>query len=468
MTASQSILTPGDEAARHHLQVLADQDLIKELNTTWPLVSKDLSTQLSQIDTTGLTPTQSRSVNFLLNQLATDANSHLQTQYGTSRQELRGFSNDFRENGELRIALGSQKVPLAAQIEFSAVDNPTDGKSLRLDRSYLSVDWSDWQVGIGQIDRWWGPGWQSSAILSNNARPSPGIFLSRNTSRKTDLPILRHLGPWSFTAFANQLEGDRHIPHAKLLGTRFTFKPSPSLEIGLSRAAQWGGEGRPESLGSLVDLLLGHDNVGDDDIALDGSNEPGNQLGGFDWRWSGHLGDQPFAFYGQLIGEDESGGLPSRKIGLFGIETPVVTDWTHGHLYLEASDTTMDFIDDQMYNSTYNHHIYRSGYRYHGQPIGASTDNDSRLLTVGGFHELGTQQSMTWKALYASLNRDGVQANNTIAPTHIQTAMLSAEFNRKLTENTSVGVHASHMLNDIAPGTGLSKSSIQLVMTVFN
>jgi hypothetical protein len=51
------------------------------------------------------------------------------------------------------------------------------------------------------------------------------------------------------------------VPHAKIIGGRFTFSPFQSLELGASRIMQWGGEGRPESLSNFWDGLTGKDNT---------------------------------------------------------------------------------------------------------------------------------------------------------------------------------------------------------------
>ncbi|MEI7100679.1 capsule assembly Wzi family protein, partial [Klebsiella pneumoniae] len=82
------------------------------------------------------------------------------------------------------------------------------------------------------------------------------------------------------------------VPHAKIIGGRFTFSPFQSLELGASRIMQWGGEGRPESFSSFWDGFTGHDNTGTD-------NEPGNQLAGFDFKFKLEptLG-WPVSFYG--------------------------------------------------------------------------------------------------------------------------------------------------------------------------
>lgn len=129
------------------------------------------------------------------------------------------------------------------------------------------------------------------------------------------------------------MESDRHVPNTRFFAMRINFKPFPSLELGLSRVAQWCGNGRPCSLSTFGKLFTGRDNRGQAGITPE--NEPGNQQSGFDARWSTRLFDVAIALYGQYIGEDE-------------------------------------------FNSVYNHSIYRTGLRYRGRVIAHGTDNDSR------------------------------------------------------------------------------------------
>lgn len=458
-------LKPGQEALRHHLQYLADHGILDELTTTWPIQTDSFAQQIQAIDPLALSSAERRSYEKLLEHISPSSDSFrfaAFAQYGASREALRGFFDDSRENNELRLSLGGRSTRFKGNLSIALVDSPQDGQSYRWDGSNLSTSLGQWEIGAGRVDRWWGPGWQSSLILSHNARPSPGLFIQRGLSRASDLPLLKHLGPWSLSVFANQLESNRYVPKAKLLGARFAFKPLPAIELGLSRSAQWGGQGRPQSFENLLKLILGHDNVGTDGIELDGSNEPGNQLGGIDFRWNTALADHKFALYGQLIGEDESGGLPSRNIGLLGLETALITASTHGRIFIEASDTSMRFYSDPLFNATYNHHIYQDGYRYHGQSIGASSDNDSRLLTLGGYHRYKDWGSLSWKAIHGDLNRDSVYGRNSVAPERSSLEMIYIEATKELSQFASLSLIAHHITEPIEPGSDLSRSSLKL------
>src|SRR5690606_33691117 len=126
---------------------------------------------------------------------------------------------------------------------------------------------------------------------------------------------------------------------------------------------------------------------------------------------------------------------------------PWTTPSMHGRLFIEASDTTMRFWDDPIPNSAYNHTIYRSGYRYYGQSIGASTDNDSRTLTIGGYHDFSDLGALTWKTIYAELNRDGVAAGNPVAPINVDTVAISLEYTKSLNDNARISIGGHHVLD---------------------
>jgi hypothetical protein len=215
-----------------------------------------------------------------------------------------------------------------------------------------------------------------------------------------------------------QMESGRAVPDAQFFGLRFSFRPLTSLEIGLSRTAQWCGEGRPCNFDTLVDLIAGRDNHGDDGIGA--ANEPGNQLAGLDFRWATTAFSVPLALYGQFIGEDEAGGFPSRYLGQFGAEIGGQwgDSWSY-HWFGEYADTSCGFYEsDDNFNCAYNHGIYSTGYRYRGRVIGHGSDNDARIFS-SGFLSIDRDETR-WQATvrYGELNRGGTpDAGNTLTPT---------------------------------------------------
>jgi len=214
--------------------------------------------------------------------------------------------------------------------------------------------------------------------------------------------VLSLLGPWRFLTFMGQLEEERDYPDALLFGMRIELRPLPSLQIAASRTAQWCGDGRPCDGGTFWDLITGNDN--DQDLA----EQPGNQLAGFDVRWSWPGARVPLAVYAQAIGEDEAGFLPSKYLGLFGAES--WGEWRGGtwRAHVEYADTACDFLSSPPeFGCAYESSIYTDGYRYRGRALGHSIDGDGESIGVGGI--LVDQSGREWRALARNvkLNRAG-------------------------------------------------------------
>jgi hypothetical protein len=122
-----------------------------------------------------------------------------------------------------------------------------------------------------------------------------------------------------------------------------------------------GRRGRPQSFSSFWDGFTGHDNTGTE-------NEPGNQLAGFDFRFKLEpIFGIPVSFYGQLVGEDEAGYLPSANMYLGGFEGHHSWGKDAINWYMEAHDTRTDMT---RLNYSYNHRIYKDGYYQQGYPLG--------------------------------------------------------------------------------------------------
>ncbi len=230
-----------------------------------------------------------------------------------------------------------------------------------------------WQVAVGRISRQWGPGWDGSLILGSAARPIDSVSIEVRSGSLADSKYWHWLGEVQFSGFVGKLESQRNDYNSpRLYGARVVIRPIPSLEIGASRTGQLGGEGRSESLRTYLQAFLGRDNHVD--ANGDGGSQPGNQLGGFDLRWSLAQWLPGIALYGQMIGEDESGRLPSKYMYLAGAE------WRHAHglVFAEWTDTVAGSP-----GVAYNHHVYTDGYRYRGSPLGHWADGDSQLWAFG-------------------------------------------------------------------------------------
>jgi hypothetical protein len=421
--SSQCFASPwietGDEQVRHHLATLADAGFISSPTAAWPLMWSNLKADLDNLNPADLNEGQLWSYRFLRHELRKAMNLLVFSQSVHASDQITtigNFATDSNESFEssLGIAYTGEKLAYQAQATYSR--DPADGQTYRADGSNINYLIGNWVIGAGLIDRWWGPGWESSLILSSNARPTPSIYLQRNLTLPFETPLLNWLGAWQMTTFMGQLESDREYPNAKLWGMRVDIKPFNQFELGLSRTAQWGGKSRRNDLTTFVKLFLGKDNLDDIDADLtqDHTNEPGNQLAGLDWRWGYSYGATSGSVYGQWIGEDEAGGMPSRSIGMAGVELNRLLGETHARLSLEAHNTRVYFYDSEKAkefgNVAYEHGIYHNGYRFHDRPIGASTDNDTESLTLRSQLYFRNGKSLNVSLGHHRINIDGTNA----------------------------------------------------------
>ncbi len=405
-------LEPGDSRARFAAQKLADRGHMNRTVTTWPLMWSAVESGTDS----GIKADQratGMAAAYLRFEQEEQAETGFRGEFSLSAQSeipaIAGFEGPSLAKAGTNLKLQWQGDFWAMGLNPAYAHNPDDDEEFLLDGSYLAATAGNWVLGAGAIDRWWGPGWQSSLILSNNARPLPSAWVNRNSTHAPESQWLSWVGPWQFTLLAGQYESDRAVPDAKLIGMRLTFRPIDGLDIGLSRAIMFGGEGRPENASTIWNALIGKDNGQLEE------EDPGNQLGSIDVRYGFPIGQQSMGLYAQMMGEDEAGAFPGRKSWQFG------TDWTTQLLgadqqwFLEYTNTLADdLLGDARPNITYDHSRYQTGYRHYGRNMAASFDGDAEALTLGGFHFLDNGSNVSVKATYAELNIAG--ANRTVTP----------------------------------------------------
>lgn len=424
MVNASPFISAGDTVLRHDIQRLADYGVIKGPTTTWPLAWGPIMADVRAFDLTDGVP---RDVVDAIVRVQARASWEMRTDelyfdaglaVAEKPNRMRTFENTPRGRAELNAGVTYTSNRFTVALKGQVIDRADLDEELRADGTVVGATLGNFSITANTLERWWGPGWDGSLILSNNARPIPSISLDRNFTDPFQTKWLSWLGPWDLSMHFGEFESDRVVPNAQFFALRFNFRPIPSLEIGLSRTAQWCGDGRPCDLDTFADLLLGRDNVGDDNI--DSTNEPGNQLAGFDLRWATRIMDVPVALYGQFIGEDEAGGLPSRYLGQVGIDgTGLLRGRWAYRWFSEYADTKCRFYEsDVFFNCAYNNGIYQTGYRHRGRTVGHNADNDSRVVSTG--LTIINEQEHEWAATLrvGELNRGGgPDARNSLTPT---------------------------------------------------
>ena len=160
--------------------------------------------------------------------------------------------------------------------------------------------------------------------------------------------------------------------------------------------------------------------------------DPSNQMAGFDFRWTNHWFGVPLSFYGQMIGDDEAGMLPSNYLAQFGIEGSNITrDQTSFRWFIEAAATSCDAIQSEVrYGCGYRHSIYQSGYTFHGRIIGHGLDNDGRVISAGVI--VVSEPGNHWHVLgrFGDVNRVGSDDGHSVSVDPAEIASLDVQHTR--------------------------------------
>lgn len=237
------------------------------------------------------------------------------------------------------------------------------GTSLRLLQGTAALALGPIELSAGRQSLWWGQGRHGSLVLTNNAKPLDMVRLT-NPSPVLLPWIFRYLGPFRFDFFVSRLEEERAVPEPWFGGFRLNFKPLPWLELGASRTAMIGGEGRPDVDFDDILTIIGGEN-------LSGNDDTSNSVAAIDARVR-----LPFLggaeLYAEMGGEDEAdmlGFIPffANKSWLAGIYLPTLEPSRRLSLRLEYAD--LSHLDN---NSPpwYRHEIYLSGYTYKKRILG--------------------------------------------------------------------------------------------------
>lgn len=413
-TASSAVFAQGlvlnNDDLRTDLNWLNQQGVINISTSTWPLSGDEIERALSQAKVTH--PAQQKVINSVLNALKADNDT---VKVGAfAETDIKNIPQAFGDNqksqyqGSLEFNAGGENWD--AKIRVNAEKDPQidSGHDVNVEGSYVAGKlWNQWIVA-GQIPTWWGPGHDGSLIRGDASRPVYGVTMQRAVQDAFENKWLSWIGPWQYQLFAGQLDDYKAVPHAKLLGMRVTARPVPALEIGASRAIQIGGDGQPDSFKAYWNAVIGKDNGCTENSCVREDNAS-NQLAGFDARLQLQtLFNIPVSVYGQYIGEDEAGGLPSKKMYLAGADYSSMINNMPYQIYAEWADTR---TNGDVRGISYNHHQYTDGYYQHGFPLGHAMGGDGQMYSVGGDIRFDVMNRLSGRAMVVKVNQSNLAIN---------------------------------------------------------
>lgn len=388
-----------NEDLRTDLNWLNQQGVIQISTSTWPMSGDEIQRALSQAKV--LNNTQQKVIDSIQNALKADNQTAKLGLFAETDQknipQAFGDSAKAQYVGSLEFNAGGENWDAKLRVNGEKDPHIDNGQDVNVEGSYIAGKlWNQWVIA-GQIPTYWGPGHDGSLIRGDASRPVYGFTAQRAEQKAFESKWLSWIGPWQYQAFAGQLDDYKAVPDAKLLGFRLTAQPLPYLELGASRTLQWGGEGRPENWDSLWNAIKGNDNF------ENGDEDKSNQIAGFDARLNLQtLLNVPVSVYGQYVGEDEAGMLPSKKMYLAGTDYSSSFKNMPYQLYVEWADTT---TNGDPLGISYSHRVYGDGYYQHGFPLGHAMGGDGEMISVGGNIRFDVMNRLSGRAIYAKVNQ---------------------------------------------------------------
>lgn len=413
LTAAEPWIDTSDIYLKANIQLLADTGKITTPVTTYPLMWHDIAQDLKRINQNSLTSNQLNAYHYINHQfrLAKQNLTRIKAQVGLMNDRFVSFGEPQSNKNTLSVHSSIMFDHFAAKIAPNYTYNPSDDKKNRFDESYLAAFMGNWVFSFGRQKRWYGPTWDTSLSLTNNARPITAFAISRKSAEPFIIPYTDFGIPWTVTSFMGKMDDTRTIKDTLLWGFRLNFKPIKNLEIGLTRLAQWGGAGHSQSSSTFWDVFIGRTNCGIDDLVCnENTPNPANQQAGYDLRYSFKLFDVPMSFYGQKFAEDGKEGTLqylTKAQPQIGFDAHLSILNKPSTVFIELADSLADCGErDNIGDCYYEHSTYSTGMRYNGRTIGSTYDNDAKTYVLGAISQLGTNTRLTTKLRYLDLNYD--------------------------------------------------------------
>jgi len=404
-----------DTSLRHHIQKLADYNIITAPVTTYPLMWDAIDNDLLRVNTNSLPKDIEDSFTYVFHYYKRAKQAKYSNQIAlsaaTQAPRLSGFGYKIRDKANITVSKEIIGDFWASKMSTQIRQTDDGEREITFDDSYIAAIYGNWIFRAGAISQWWGPGWDSSLIMSNNARPLPSLSISRSNSDAFETPLLSWIGPWTFTTQMAKLESDRYVPNALLWSARSTIRPFSNLELGASWSIQWGGDGQPNSPKDFFKALASQEECVNGEAECDPSliTKLGNQIAGFDLRWNERIFDTPVSFYAQVVGEDSANSLPTDKAYTYGIDTSLNIATIPVRIFVEYTETDVACgSNPNSLNCYYEHGTYRTGYRYQGRTIGSTFDNDANMVTVGIIGSTEEMHHWSGKLRFGELNKDNL------------------------------------------------------------
>lgn len=324
--------------------------------------------------------------------------------------------------GEYQHAPGAAAYPLSVrQVIANADQNPlqpaitvpqTD--QFRLLDTYFSTNYGGWDFSFGKQSLWWGPAEGSAFMFSDNAEP---IYMLRVHPETTfSVPLLsRFLGPFKTDFFVGKLSDNQFPARPLMHGEKISFKPTHSLELGFSRTVEFGGVGRPLTIGALWNSYVSMKSS----VYYRAAASPGKRSSGFDVSYRPPLISNFLTLYADSFADDDLVPLdnPPRAAWYSGIYMPHVPGVRKLDLRMEGGYTdvvvasgpgTGEFFD---YWDSFYHDLYANK----GNLLGSWIGRDGKGLQAWSTYWFDSKNSIQFGYRHAKVAQNFIPEGETVS-----------------------------------------------------
>ena len=347
--------------------------------------------------------------------------------------------------GEFQHAPGAAAYPQAVQdlIQISDIKPKATALPIQsVDRfdileAYASLAISDFQLSIGRQSLSWGPTSTGSFLMSANSQPVDMIRLSRSSPFTLPGPF-KFLGLIRTEFFVGRLSGHHYVNlqypaqlgyevgslrtelsnQPFINGQKFSFKPTPNLELGFAKTGVFGGPNFPVTLRSFGRSLFATTNTF-------GGGDPGDRRSSFDFSYRLPKLRNWVTLYNDSFTEDEVSpvGYPRRSAMNPGIYISHFPKLPNLDLRAEGGYTDLPgLIQLQNGGYFYWNTRYLDGYTNDGKVLGNWIGRQGRSLLFSSTYWISPRDRVEVEYRKSMVNRQFLEGG------YIQDVTVRSEF----------------------------------------
>lgn len=255
-------LLPGNLGVKSDIDLLADAGLIKAPVMTWPIAWVNIGPELLSPETKAKLPKEPAAVQEAYQRIVTLYQQSYQpykiqtAAYASGSNKLNPFRTfQYQPYADFATGVSAayQMSHFADSLNISYYNAPNQSYSpyAHIDNSYAYFLLGNWAIGFDQFNRWWGPGYSDSMILSSNAEPFPALGIQRMDAEAFKTKWLHWIGPWSVSSVVSE-----DYANSMMWFTNIEFRPLESLQFEVSRNIIFGGDNTNASQGDLLQYVF--------------------------------------------------------------------------------------------------------------------------------------------------------------------------------------------------------------------